>query len=62
MATRKQVDISETQHRQLEDLREQCRKNKGLVPSIPALVALAINRALPALVEQFTEKNKGNGQ
>ncbi len=50
---RKLVEIDPKQHKILEDIREECRKNSGLVPTIPNLVKAAIERGLPALREQF---------
>lgn len=54
MATRKLVDISDDNYKELQKLRAECERRKlPLVPTMPTLVNMAIKGQIAALYQNF---------
>lgn len=54
MAKRKLVEIPPSYHAQFTSLRKHIKAKGGIVPSIPALVKLALDRSIPGIIKEFT--------
>ena len=58
MATRKLVEISPAQHKQLDDIRTHFKERGERAPSIPDLVSMAITMSMDAIVKQLMPRKR----